>query len=160
VVVDTHIDGRGIDTLDVAVEDVLDVVEVVVLSADGIVVGIEHGHSLTPSVVVAHSLNDVSVCFVNHLLHVLGTDADVGLGVVAACIGITCGALFASDLHHTDFTSTASNVGSASAFLERDGGEQDGGDASFTGHGLEDMEVVLASTEDVTVLLEDGGEIL
>jgi hypothetical protein len=159
-VVDTHADGRGIDTLDVAVENVLDVVEIVVLSADCVVVGIKHGHPFAPSIVFAHSENDIAVGVVDHLLEVFGADADVGLGIVAAGVGRAIGALLTGDLHHANLASAASNVGPASTLLKGDGSEENGRNAGLAGHVLKDREIVLAGSEDIAVLLEYGGKIL
>lgn len=158
VEVDAHVERVGVDALDVAVEDAVEVIEIVVLRANGIVVGSRDSQPTSPSVVLAHTGGDIAVVGVNPRLHVASTNANVGRRIIA--IGAIGRALFARDLHHANLTGTTRNAGSASAFLEGDGSQEDGGDAGFVSQRLENVEVRCAGFKDVSWLLEDSGQVL
>ena len=174
VKVDAHVDRGGVDTLNVSVEDAVEIIcrhgqneedesmsgltEIVVLSADGIVVRRGDSHAALPAIVGTHGSSDVAVVGIDHRLHVARTDANVDLGVEA--VGAVSRALFARDLHHANLASTTSNVCSAATLLKSDRGQEDGRDTGFLGHVLEHVQVRRASLENVSGCLEDGGQVL
>jgi len=158
VVIDTHVQAAWVDTLEVSVEHVLEIVEVVVLRADGIVVGERDGQSIVPSIVVAHGRGEIAIVLVEDSLEVPRANANVDFGIVAVCaVG---GALVGGDLHHADFGGASRDGGVAAGFLEGNRGEEDGGHAGFGGHAFEDVEVRCAGGEDAVIVLEDGGQVL
>jgi hypothetical protein len=63
-------------------------------------------------------------------------------------------------LHHANLTGTTRHVGSASALLEGNRGQEDGRDAGFVGEGLENVEIRCAGLEDISWLLENGRQVL
>lgn len=134
--VDAHIDRGGVYTLQVSVEHVLEIVEVVVLSASGIVVSTGDGETLIPSIVGSHSTGDISTALViDHVLEVASANADVGGSVVAvASVG---GAFLAGDLHHANLASSTSDSGVAAGFLKSNGSEENGRNARRGLHILE-----------------------
>jgi len=143
--------------LEVSVEDILQVIEVVVLRADGIVVGEGNSEAIVPAIVVTHGRSEVAIVLVEDGLEVPGTNGNVCVRIVA--VASVRGALFGGDLHHADFGRTTSHGRVAAGFLEGDGCDEDGGDASLSGHALEGGEVWCASGEGVVVLLKNGGEV-
>jgi hypothetical protein len=158
VEVDAHVDRVGVDTLDVSVEDAVEIIEIVVLRADGIVVRRGNSHATSPAIVGTHGGSDVAVVGVDHRPHVAGTNANVDRGVKA--VGAVGRALVARDLHHAILASTTPDLWSAAAFLKRNGGEEDGRDLRFLIHLFEDVQVGFAGLEDVSGLFEDGGQVL
>jgi len=157
VVVDSHVETRGVDALEVPVEDILEIVEIVVLCANGIVVGCGNGESVEPSIVFSHGLSEIAIVAVEDSLEVLSANADIGHGIVA--VGTVGRALLGSDLHHANLTSTTVCIRVAAGLLECDGSEEDGRNASLVRHGREHVEIGLASREWVSVFLENFGEV-
>jgi len=157
VMVDSHVETRGVDALEVPIEDVLEVVEIVVLSANGVIVGLCDGESVLPSIVLSHGLSEVAIVAVEDILEVFGADADIGHGIVA--VGTIGRALLGSDLHHANLTSTTVCIRVAAGLLECNGSEEDGRNASLIRHGREHVEIGLASSEWVSVFLENFGEV-
>jgi hypothetical protein len=158
VVVNAHVEAGRVDTLEVPVEDVLEIIEVVMLRADGIVVSECDGETKVPAIIISHGGSEVSIVLIENGLEVACTDANVDLGIIA--VWSVRGALVRCDLHHSDLGRTTGHRGVATGFLEGDGGEEDGGDTGFGREAFEDVEVRCARGKGVVVLLEDGGEIL
>jgi hypothetical protein len=73
-----HAGGAGIDTLEITVEDIVEIVEVVALSA-WVVVGITNVHAAEPTIVLSHSLDEVATGGINARPQVTGTNVNVGL---------------------------------------------------------------------------------
>lgn len=135
VVVDTHVEAAGVDALKIPIEDVLEIVEVVVLRAYGIVVGEGNGEAKVPAIVVAHSGGEIAVVLVENGLEVAGTNGNVGVSIIA--VATVRRALFGGDLHDANFGRTTSYRGVASGLLKGDRGEENGGHTSLSGHALE-----------------------
>jgi hypothetical protein len=76
---DPHVELRGINSLQVTVEDILEVIEIVPLSTSGIVVCICLGHADGPSVPFAHGLDNIASCIRKDGLEVVGSNANVRL---------------------------------------------------------------------------------
>lgn len=158
IMVDPHIQLLRVDTLNVPIEHILQVIQIIVLSAGRIVVGEGGGETGIPPVIFPHGRRQIPVIAIQNRLEILRSDTDVRLRVVT--VASVRRAFVAGDLHHPDLARTASDAGVAAGFLECDGSEEDGGDLGFLGHVLEHGEVLGALREGVSVLLEYRCEVL
>lgn len=146
--------GAWVDTLQVAVENVLEVVEVVSLTASALVVGICFGHTRGPSIVATESCGNIASAVTKNGIEILASDINVGLGIVAGVVGVAVWALVWGDLHQSDFAVWSSCTGIAGRFLQGDRSEEDGWNASLTCYSIEVVEVALARSKDAVGLTE------
>ena len=142
VVIDAHVDATRIDTLQVPIEYVLQIIQVVVLRANRVVVRQRRRQSVIPPVVFPHRRSQVAVVRVQDGLEVLGPNLDVRHRVVA--VAPVRGTLVTRDLHHSDLARPARRAWVAARLLERDRGEEDGWHAGLRRHVLEHAQVRLA----------------
>lgn len=83
VVINAHVQIRGVDTLEVPIEHILQVIQIVMLSAGRVVVGEGSGETLVPSIVLSHGGGEISIVTIQDSLEILGSDADIRHGVIA-----------------------------------------------------------------------------
>jgi len=137
--VEVDAEARRVDVLAPAVEELVQVVEVVLASAatgpsgSG---GFTVGQTRMPAIVPADSEDDVSAAFVEGLPEVTSAGADIEVWVPAVAIWSTT-AFFNGQLHESLFTASTYGVLSARTFLHGKRGEKNGGNAELIAIGLE-----------------------
>jgi len=153
---DAHVERAGVNTLQVPIEHSLEIIEIAPLSTRRPSIGITLGHAREPPVVHAHGLSEVPPDRVRRARQVAGSNANVRSGVETVPIRR---AFLARELHETVFAIGSASVSVAGRFLEGDGGEEDGGEASLSSVIVEIAQIVAAGVEQAVGVVDDRTEV-
>jgi len=83
VVVDAHVERGGVDTLEVTIEHVLEIIEVVMLGARRVIVGEGDGKTKVPPIIISHRSGNIPIILIKHGLKVPSANPNVDLGIIA-----------------------------------------------------------------------------
>lgn len=102
----------GIDVLAPAIQELVQIVEVVLLpavTAMGSSSCIRISHSLEPAIIMTNGGEKVAIIFIEQLREEFGASTDIEINVLAITIGST-NAFVASELHQTLLTSSTNDA--------------------------------------------------
>lgn len=160
---DAHVASVGVDTLQPAVERLVEVIEVVLSETGGRVGGrlgsLVISHAFGPAVVLAKGLGEVVTKLIENTAEVACTSADVERYFLAGVRCFVVGALIGGNLHEALLPIFASDSGVAAGLLHGDSGEENGGDMVVVGGLFEGPEVGTTGFVGVAFPGEDSFEV-